>query len=80
MARYYFDLHECGERTIDEDGIEAKNLGAAHDLAVTAVRDIMCGEIRGGALCLSCHIEILDADRQVLEKVRFRDAVRISGL
>lgn len=79
MAKFFLDLHECGETILDQDGVEAADLSAARTLAVTAARDIMCGEISRGELCLACFIEIRDA-REVLARVLFKDAVAITGL
>lgn len=80
MARYFFDLHECGDITSDEEGLEAEDLDAARTLAVTAVRDIMAREVQEGNLCLSCFIEIRDENHAVRDRIMFRDAIRISGL
>ena len=80
MARYFFDLHECGTVLADHDGMEADHLAAARDIALAAARDVMCGEIGEGALCLSCFIEIRDDQRELLDRVMFRDAVQITGL
>lgn len=80
MARFYLDLHECGSVLQDADGIDAESLDAARALALTSARDVMCGEISQGSLCLSCFIEICDDSHAMLERVMFRDAVAISGL
>lgn len=80
MAKFFFDLHECGEVIADQDGSEIDSLDAAREQAITAARDIMCGEISRGTLCLSCHIEIRDEAHAVLDRVPFRDAVAITGL
>lgn len=79
MARYFFDLHECGEILLDHDGVDAEHLDAARQLAIAAARDIMCGEIGDGALCLSCYIEIREGE-QVVDRVLFRDAVVVTGI
>lgn len=80
MTRFYFDLHECGSVLRDADGMNAENLDAARALALTSARDVMCGEISKGSLCLSCFIEIRNDTNTIIERVMFRDAVAISGL
>lgn len=80
MARYFFDLHECGSVAADDDGIEHVSLDDARDEAVRAAREIMCSELGEGRLCLSCRIEVKDEAGAVVLTVPFKDAVTISGL
>ncbi len=80
MALFFFDLHECGDVTKDSDGEEAESLESARKIALAAARDLMCAELSTGLLCLSCFIEIRDGHNRILERVDFREAVKISGL
>lgn len=80
MARFYFDLHECGTVLADEDGVEAQHLETARSLAVAAARDLMASEVNGGALCLSCYIDVRDEANRIVDRVMFRDALTITGL
>lgn len=80
MALFFFDLHECGDVTKDSDGEEAESLKVAREIALTAARELMCAEISTGMLCLSCFIEIRDGQNRILDRVDFREAVKISGL
>ncbi len=80
MERYFFDLSECGSLSVDPEGVELPDLGAARDRAILAARDLMCGEIKSGRLCLGCSITVRDsAGREVLT-LPFREAVAITGL
>jgi hypothetical protein len=79
VATYFFNLHECGTLLIDEEGREAPDLDAARKMAIEGARDVMCGEIREGRLCLSCRVDIHDSDGALLLAVSFRDALEISG-
>ncbi|MES2753855.1 MAG: hypothetical protein V4659_04245 [Pseudomonadota bacterium] len=80
MARYFLDLHECGAVIDDLDGIEAESLDEVRTKVLSAIRDVMCGEIREGRLCLSCHIDARGPDGRSVMTVPFRDAIAISGL
>jgi len=80
MTRFYFNLHECGQRTLDDEGIVLDGLAAAHDRAVSEARAIMSAEVAEGRLCLSCNIEVLDDDGQMAVNVPFVEALAVSGL
>ena len=78
--RVYFHLNECGVVVADEDGVELPDVATARQRALESVRDVMAGEVRAGRLCLSCRIDVQDADGQLLFSLPFRDALVISGL
>lgn len=80
VPRLFFHLHECGEATWDEEGSIVHDLETAREGALKSAREIMCAEIREGRLCLSCRIDIADADGKVLLVIPFTDAVKVSGL
>lgn len=80
MVRYFFHLNQCGSVTADLEGLDLPDLSAGRETAITAARDVMCGELVNGALCLGCHIDIADAKGRVLLTVRFIDAVHVTGL
>ena len=80
MPHYHFHLDECGSVTPDLDGSDHADLPAARDAAATAAREIMCEELKTGHLCLSCHIDIADADGRQLSRLEFSDVVSVSGM
>ena len=77
MPNYYFHLHECGSRMMDDEGSEHVDLTSAEAFAVRSAREIMCEELRSGHLCLSCHIDIVDDDGLRLRRVKFAEAVQL---
>ena len=79
MARYFFDLHECGTTFPDGEGVDCSDIATARDLAIRSARGLMASEIQGGRLCLSCHIEVRDDQGVAVATVTFKDAVVISG-
>ena len=80
MVRYFFHLHECGRLTEDREGIECASREEAMDVALSSARDVMVGELRAGKLCLACYITITEGSNGEIGRVRFRDAVSVSGL
>lgn len=80
MARYFFDLHECGTISADDEGVERESLDAVRDEAVRAAREVMCAEVSEGALCLSCRIDVRDSTGAVVLSVLFRDALTVTGM
>ena len=79
MPLFYLNLNECGSLTVDDEGYELANLDAARGAGVAAARDIMAEEIKSGTLCLSCRIEVTDANGVVLMVVPFKDGVGVTG-
>ncbi|MGV3480117.1 MAG: DUF6894 family protein [Sphingobium sp.] len=80
MARYFFNLYECGALTPDVEGEEFDDLDAVRETAIRLARGIMAGEITAGRLCLLCRIEVADEAGAVVMEVPFRDTVVVTGL
>ena len=76
MALFYFELRD-GVEIADEEGQEFASLADAREEAVKSARSMMREEILRGTLSLKDSIQILDASRQQVDIVHFRDAVRI---
>ncbi|MES3101686.1 DUF6894 family protein [Sphingomonas faeni] len=79
MQRYFVNLTEHGLRITDDDGFLASGLEAARQMAVAGAREMMAADIVNGKLCLSTLIEILDENRIVLDRARFKDLIHVSG-
>lgn len=80
MERYFFNLHECGTVSRDDEGVEHVDLSAARSVAIQAARDIMSAEVKEGRLCLNCYIQITDHERSPLLTIPFRDVLHLSGV
>jgi hypothetical protein len=80
MARYHFNLHQCGTTIADEEGLEKPDLESVRHEALMSAREIMCNEMMSGKLCLSCHIEVQDAAGQVVHVLPFKEAVEVTGI
>lgn len=79
MPLYYFDLDECGFVTTDDEGSEMESIGVATDQAIAAARGIMASEVELGAVCLDCHIDILNSSREQIIRISFAQALKITG-
>lgn len=80
MARYFFNLYECGALTPDVEGEVFDDLDTVRETAIRLARGIMAGEITAGRLCLLCRIEVIDEAGAVVMEVPFRDTVVVTGL
>ncbi len=78
MPQFYFDLHQCGDVTLDEEGHEATDLDAARQQAIRCARDIMGAELAQGRLCLKCAIVIRDWIGATAMVVPFSEAVAVT--
>lgn len=79
MARFFFHLHECGSVIEDEEGIE-REPEDLRKVAIQNARDVMCGEVMNGRLCVACYIVVEDSNHKEVMRVPFKDALTISGL
>lgn len=80
MARYFFNLYECGTLTPDVEGEEFDDLDTVRETAIRLARGIMAGEITAGRLCLLCRIEVIDEAGVVVMEVPFKETVVVTGL
>jgi hypothetical protein len=78
--RYFFNLHKYGQITLGENGVDHTDIGSVRLSAIQAAKDIMAAEVRGGQLCLSCHIEVFNAEGHQVLKLPFKDAIGVSEL
>jgi hypothetical protein len=76
MPRYYFDIRD-DDTTIDSEGMEFADAHAAIAFAYKAARDIAAESAVAGKLVTEHRIEIVDADRQLIDTVTFGEAVGI---
>ena len=64
----------------DDDGVEHADVDSMKEAALKAARDVMCGEVMQGRLCLGCCVEVVDARGALVYRLPFRDALAITGL
>lgn len=80
MTKYFFHTNLCGDFTPDPQGQTMIDTASAIQAAIRKSWHIMADEVSRGRLCLSCHIEVENADSGDRTIVRFRDALRITDL
>lgn len=78
VPKFYFVVHDVAGVAADDDGAELADFEAACRHATAGARSIMSDGVRDGMLDLSGFIEIEDQDRVVLDRVNFRDALKIT--
>jgi hypothetical protein len=76
VPRYYFNIYN-DELTLDGDGVDLDDDRAALALAVNSARALVAESVMVGHFTRSDRIEILNEQRQVIEVVRFGDAIEV---
>lgn len=76
MAQFYFDLLNGSGLTLDEDGVQLPDLGAAHSRAMREARSIMSHEVLEGELDLRSEIIVREGERERL-RLRFWEALQV---
>lgn len=78
MARFLFHLHECDVVTLDEEGQEFSDFGAALSAARKEARGLLAAEAATGYLCLGCRIEIVEQSTGSSVNLPFTAVVELS--
>jgi hypothetical protein len=79
MARFYFNLFECGTLISDDEGRDC-DIASLRNVAIHEARDVMSAEVKAGRLCVGCRIDVLDEGHSLVLSVPFKDALEITGL
>lgn len=66
MARYFFDFRSAGSSSIDEEGVDLLDAGAAHEMAMGALSDAIREIAVEGASDQKFAIEVRDEYGPVL--------------
>lgn len=77
MPRYFFHLYNRIGEALDPEGRELSDLEAARLVAVEEIRAMLGEEVAQGLLDLRGYIEIADEGGQVLDVVRFEEAIEV---
>ena len=76
MPRFFFNLRN--EILVEDvEGKVLENTARAREAAVSYARCIMSEDVKDGRLVLKDEIDILDAGRDKILTLPFRDAIRI---
>jgi hypothetical protein len=77
MPLFFLNIHNGFGVAQDDEGVDLPDLAAAREKAVEGIRSILSEEIKAGTIDLGGHVEVADADGNVLAAVHFEDAFRI---
>jgi hypothetical protein len=78
MPRYYFNIYNH-EVTLDDEGRELPDLGAARELALESARELVCESVHQGHLNLDHRIEVTDESGESVIVLTFREAFTIGN-
>ena len=77
MAHFYFDLHEPEGIINDQQGVDVDRPDDVRARAVEAARDLMCAQLREGALRLDSTILVRNELDRVVLTLPFHEVVTI---
>lgn len=77
--RLMLHLIESDFDLFDDEGHEVADLVAAHELALSAARDILSHEILTGTLTLNRRIDVTDETGRIVLSVPFTDVVTLGS-
>jgi uncharacterized protein DUF6894 len=79
MPRFYLHLCNGTGFTEDAEGKDYPNVDAARADAITALRDVLAGEMKQGQLLPASFIEVEDENHNLVLTVAFADAVIVAA-
>ncbi len=77
MSRFHLHIHDRAGLSFDEEGLELANLEAARNHALDGIRSMAGEEVRSGVLNLDGRVEITDEEGNLLDTIRFVDAIEL---
>lgn len=72
MSRYYFHIRHGGALIADDEGMELKDIHAAHAELLASTEDLALAELRAGRGIGSQIVEIEDAAGRLLDSMPIR--------
>ncbi len=76
MTRYFFNLREGSEYTVDEFGVDLVTLDDVMAQATRCAREMIADSVLDGNLITGNIFEIIDEYGTTIANIRFRDLVR----
>ena len=76
MPQYFFNVYDTTQ-ALDEEGDEYPSVESALAYSILAARELVADEARSGIIDLNHRIDITDAAGVLVDRVFFRDAVRV---
>lgn len=79
MSLYFFHLRDGTDLLLDPEGRELDGERAIVRAALTEARSIIGDDALSGRIDLDQHIDVEDAERKLVHRLCFSDAVEIVG-
>lgn len=77
LSLLFFHLRDGRDILLDPDGRNLEGRDAIATAALTEARAIIASEALVGRINLEQHIDVEDADRNVIHSLRFTDAIEL---
>lgn len=75
MQRYFFNVHDQNGTLVDPEGTLCASREAARRAAIEFVRSILAEDLTQGCIDFNGTIEVLGADRAVVDTIAFAECV-----
>lgn len=79
MMRYFFKVCDVDGVACDEEGFDLTDAKAARAHAIAGARSLLAEDIKSGSANLNDFVEVSDEAGGTLFRVRYGEAVEISG-
>ncbi|SFB64640.1 hypothetical protein SAMN03159496_06519 [Rhizobium sp. NFR07] len=80
MSRYFFHIRDGANLTKDTEGAEFENIDLAKDEALRSARELLAQRLLNNEVIDGQSFEITDDNGVIVERVLFKDAMRLSSL
>lgn len=75
--RYFLQLRDCTDETLDPEGIECSDGEALAALMLSSARDVIAGDAKQGVIDFRLRIDAEDDTGTLVHSLPFADAVRV---
>ena len=79
MCRYYLQLRDSAEETLDPDGMEFADLATLKSAVLYNARDVIAGDVKNGVVDLRFRIDAEDENGVLIHSLAFTEAVSVIG-
>ena len=79
MRRYYLQLRDSAEETLDPDGTECADLATLKSAVLYNARDVIAGDVKNGVVDLRFRIDAEDENGVLIHSLPFTEAVSVIG-
>jgi hypothetical protein len=80
VARFFLHIHNSHGAAEDDEGLEAKSLSEAREVAVAGIRSLLSAEAANGEMNFKGRIDISNEAGELLLSVPFSEAMILKGV